>query len=153
MERIASFQVDHNKLKKGMYISRVDFNDIYTYDIRMKLPNGGDYLTTGSLHSMEHIFANFARNSKWKDSIIYIGPMGCRTGFYLITKGMPHSEAISLVQESMDFIRNFTGDIPGASAVECGNYLDQDLPLARAIADDMCKQLAGCTEEKLIYEV
>ncbi len=151
METIASFQVDHTKLKKGMYISRVDAGDIVTYDIRMKRPNAGDYLTTGSLHTLEHLFATYARNTQWKDYIIYVGPMGCRTGFYLIVKGLPHAVVIRLVQDSMAFMRDYHGDIPGASEVECGNYLDQDLPLANAVAGDMAKVLAGWNEKKLEY--
>ena len=87
MERIASFCVDHTKLDRGMYLSRQD-GDVLTWDIRMKRPNHGDYLSTGAAHTLEHLFATYARNSAFKDSVIYVGPMGCRTGFYLLTRGL-----------------------------------------------------------------
>ena len=151
MERIPSFTVDHTTLQKGMYISRLDPPDTYTYDIRMKLPNQGDYLSTGAMHTFEHLFATYARNSRWKHEVIYVGPMGCRTGFYLITRGLSHPEAIKLVQASMEFIRDFEGDIPGASPVECGNYRDQDLPAAKALAADMATILAHWNEKQLQY--
>ncbi|MFV0350790.1 MAG: S-ribosylhomocysteine lyase [Oscillospiraceae bacterium] len=151
MERIPSFSVDHTNLQKGMYISRIDAPDIITYDLRMKRPNKGDYLSTGGMHTLEHIFATYARNGAYKDSVIYVGPMGCRTGFYLITRGLPHTDAIRLVQEAMDFVATFEGDIPGASAPECGNYADQNLPEARAVAADMALVLQGWTEDALAY--
>ena len=91
MERIASFCVDHTKLDRGMYLSRQD-GDVLTWDIRMKKPNHGDYLTTGAAHTLEHLFATYARNSAFKDSVIYVGPMGCRTGFYLLTRGLTPAE-------------------------------------------------------------
>lgn len=152
MERIASFSVDHTKLKKGMYRSRIDGTDIVTYDIRTMKPNKGDYFSTGGAHSFEHLFATYARNSDYADNIIYIGPMGCRTGFYLITKGLPHHLAIALVQDSMAFIRDFKGDIPGATEPECGNYADQDLPEAQKVAADMAVVLSSWTPEKLEYK-
>lgn len=151
MERIPSFSVDHTDLQKGMYISRVDAPDIITYDIRMKRPNKGDYLSTGGMHTFEHLFATFARNAPQKEQVIYVGPMGCRTGFYLITRGLPHAEAIALVQQSFAFIAAFEGDIPGASEAECGNYADQNLPEARALAADMAGVLANWTEGDLAY--
>ncbi|HBB71587.1 MAG TPA: S-ribosylhomocysteine lyase, partial [Ruminococcus sp.] len=98
MKTIASFTVDHDKLEKGMYISRID-GDAVTYDIRMKKPNGGDYLSNGALHTFEHLFATYARNSSFSDSVIYVGPMGCRTGFYLILRdSVSKEQAIGLVQ-------------------------------------------------------
>ena len=93
MERIASFCVDHTRLERGMYISRVD-GDVVTYDIRMKKPNQGDYLANGALHTIEHLFATYARNSVYGPGVIYVGPMGCRTGFYLLTRGLSHADAI-----------------------------------------------------------
>ena len=112
MKTIASFTVNHDKLKKGMYVSRVD-GDVVTYDIRMKNPNGGDYLTDGTMHTIEHLFATFARNSEFGDCVIYVGPMGCRTGFYLLLRDRVSGEqAIDLVRRSMAFIANFEGD-PG----------------------------------------
>ena len=152
MERIASFSVDHDKLEKGMYISRVD-GDVVTYDIRMKKPNGGDYLGNGELHTFEHLFATYARNSAVKDSVIYVGPMGCRTGFYLLLRDtVGKEEAISLVKESFAFIRDFEGKIPGSERKECGNYLEHDLPGAKRTAADMLEVLKDWTAAKLDYE-
>ncbi|MBE6125945.1 MAG: S-ribosylhomocysteine lyase [Erysipelotrichaceae bacterium] len=152
MERIASFTVNHDILEKGMYISRID-NDVVTYDVRMKKPNQGDYLSTGGMHSIEHLFATYARNSRFADSVIYVGPMGCRTGFYLLVRNtMSHSEAIELVRESMQFIAGFEGEMPGGRREECGNYLDHDVPQAKAVAADMLKVLKNWKEEDLKYK-
>lgn len=151
MQKIPSFTVDHTTLQKGMYISRIDAPDIVTYDIRMKRPNKGDYLDTGIMHTFEHLFATYARNSAFKDAVIYVGPMGCRTGFYLITRSLAAADAVRLVQDSMAFIATFEGDIPGASAAECGNYLDQDLAGACACAEDMAGVLAAWSTEDLNY--
>ena len=151
MKRIASFEVDHDILTKGMYLSRTD-GDVVTYDIRMKVPNAGDYLSDGAMHTFEHLFATYARNSAHSDQVIYVGPMGCRTGFYFLVRDtLPHAESIRLVQETFAFIRNFSGKIPGSERKECGNYLDHDLAGARAVAADMSEVLAGWTEEKLVY--
>lgn len=152
MQKIASFRVDHDKLKKGMYISRVD-GDVVTYDIRMKIPNGGDYLSASAAHTIEHLFATFARNGALSDRVLYVGPMGCRTGFYLLLRdSVCGAEAIRLVRESMAFIRDFSGEIPGNKREECGNYLDHDLKEAKAVAADMVGVLADWNEEKLKYE-
>ena len=137
MERIASFCVDHTRLDRGIYLSRQD-GDVLTWDIRMKKPNHGDYLSTGSAHTLEHLFATYARNSQYKDGVIYVGPMGCRTGFYLLTRGLTPAEALSLTVESFRFMAAFEGDVPGASEVECGNYRDMDLPAAKAEAAPCC---------------
>ena len=150
MERIASFSVDHRKIGKGMYISRID-GDVVTYDLRMCLPNAGSYLSDAPLHTFEHLLATHVRNSRFKNEIVYAGPMGCRTGFYLLTRGLAHVDAIRLVQDSMRFIADYTGDIPGASEVECGNYREQDLPGANREAAAMVPVLEGWTEEKLQY--
>lgn len=151
LEKIASFTVDHTKLDKGMYISRQD-GDVITYDIRMKKPNGGDYLENAAMHTMEHLFATYARSSAVKDSVIYVGPMGCRTGFYLLTRGISHEEAITLTRESMAFIAAYEGDIPGASEVECGNYREMDLPGAKTVAADMVRVLADWQEKDMAYK-
>ena len=152
MQKIASFTINHDTLKKGMYISRID-GDVVTYDIRMKLPNGGDYLSTGEAHTFEHLFATFARNNAFGQEILYVGPMGCRTGFYLLTRDkLSYANAIQLVQESMAFIANYDGEIPGNKKEECGNYLDHDLNGARALAKDMQAVLRAWTVEKLQYE-
>ena len=134
MEKIASFQVDHTKFSVGMYISRID-GDIVTYDIRMVKPNGGVYISNPSLHTIEHLFATYARNSSVADKIIYVGPMGCRTGFYVIFKGDLKSENIvDVLRRMIDFVLNFEGTIPGASARDCGNYLDLNLSMAKYFA-------------------
>ncbi len=152
MERIASFAVDHDCLEKGMYISRVD-GDAVTYDIRMKKPNGGDYLGNGELHTIEHLFATFARNSRFRKSVLYVGPMGCRTGFYLLLRDdVTGEEAIGLARDSFAFIRDFEGVIPGSSRKECGNYREHDLPAAKETARDMLRVLEGWTGEMLSYD-
>ena len=152
MKKIASFTVNHDLLEKGMYISRVD-GDVVTYDVRMKKPNQGDYLTTGGMHSIEHLFATYARNSKWSDNVIYVGPMGCRTGFYLLVRDkMSHREAIELVRRSMRFIKSFEGEMPGGKREECGNYLDHNVPEAKAVATDMLAVLENWTEADLQYK-
>ena len=152
MKKIASFTVNHDLLEKGMYISRID-GDVVTYDIRMKKPNAGDYLSMSAAHTIEHLFATFARNGEYSEKILYVGPMGCRTGFYLLTRApLSHAQAIALVQNSMAFIRDFEGEIPGNSRIECGNYLDHDLSGAKAVAADMCRTLTAWTEEDLKYK-
>ena len=163
MKKIASFSVNHDKLKKGMYVSRID-GDVVTYDLRMKVPNAGDYLSNGALHTFEHLFATYARNSALSDSVIYVGPMGCRTGFYLLTRGLTPAEALSLtvesfrfmalhlVQESFAFIRDFEGEIPGSRREECGNYKEHDLKGAKETAVDMLEVLKDWTPEKMEYE-
>ncbi len=152
MKKIASFQINHDTLEKGMYISRID-GDVVTYDIRMKKPNGGDYFAMSAAHTVEHLFATYARNSAYGDQIIYVGPMGCRTGFYLLVRDtLSHENAIQLVQESMAFVRDFNGEIPGSKKEECGNYLDHDLAGAKALGEDMCKALNGWTVADLQYK-
>ena len=124
-----------------------------TYDIRMKKPNGGDYLGNGELHTFEHLFATYARNSEYGGQVIYVGPMGCRTGFYLLLRdAVSGPEAIRLVQEAFGFIRDFEGEIPGSRREECGNYREHDLAGARRTAEDMLKVLADWTADNLIYE-
>lgn len=150
MEKIASFQVDHDKLTEGMYTSRID-GDITTYDIRMVLPNGGVYLENAPLHTFEHLFATYVRNSAEKEHIIYAGPMGCRTGFYFLVRDLSPEDSIRLIQETMDFIAGFKGEIPGATRKECGNYLDHDLPGAKKMAEKMRGVLKGWTVEQLAY--
>ncbi len=144
MERIASFCVDHTTLERGMYTSRID-GDVTTYDIRMKKPNAGDYLAVPALHTIEHLFATYARNSAFKEHVIYVGPMGCRTGFYLLVRDLASADAIRLVQDSFRFMAAYEGDIPGASEKECGNYREQDLAGAKREAAAMLPVLAGWT--------
>ena len=152
MKTIASFTVDYDKLEKGMYVSRVD-GDVITYDIRMVKPNGGVYLPSPAMHTFEHLFATYVRNSAYSDQIIYVGPMGCRTGFYFLTRDAVSGEqAIALVRECFAFIADFEGKIPGSERKECGNYLEHDLPGAKATAADMCKVLEHWTEPMLQYD-
>ena len=151
MERIASFCVDHTRLLPGMYLSRQD-GDVLTWDIRMKRPNQGDYLSTGAAHTLEHLFATYARNSAWSQGVIYVGPMGCRTGFYLLTRGLTPAEALALTAESFRFMASYDGPIPGASEVECGNWQDMDLPAARAEAAAMVPVLEALTADLLSRE-
>lgn len=152
MKTIASFTVDHDKLEKGMYVSRVD-GDVITYDIRMVKPNGGVYLPNPAMHTFEHLFATYVRNSAFSDQIIYVGPMGCRTGFYFLTRdAMSGEQAIALVRECFAFIATFEGKIPGSERKECGNYLEHDLPGAKAVAADMCQVLEHWTEPMLQYD-
>ena len=150
MEKIASFTVDHTKLLRGMYISRID-GDVVTYDIRTRRPNVEEVMENGAIHTLEHLFATFVRNSKFKDNIIYFGPMGCRTGFYFLTTGMTHGEALKLTQDALAFIETFEGDVPGVSAVECGNYRDHDLDGAKKEAADQKEILKNWTTADMIY--
>lgn len=150
MKRIASFCVDHTKLLPGIYVSRVD-DDIVTYDIRLVRPNTPPYLSNGELHTIEHLFATFARNSAYADKVIYFGPMGCRTGFYFLLRNVPHAEAISLMIDIFRKIASFEGSIPGAAAAECGNYLEHDLAGAKQKAEKFLPVIEGWSVEKLKY--
>lgn len=151
MKKIASFTVNHDTLLKGMYISRID-GDVVTYDIRMKKPNGGDYLGTAEAHTIEHLFATYARNTAEGEQIVYVGPMGCRTGFYFLTRdGVSYARAIEIVRETMEFIVNFEGEIPGNTSRECGNYLEHDLEGAKKVAADMFAILSSWKIEDLEY--
>ncbi|MBR2877310.1 MAG: S-ribosylhomocysteine lyase [Clostridia bacterium] len=151
MERIASFSVDHNKLNRGMYISRVD-GDVVTYDIRTRKPNVEEVMENGAIHTAEHLFATYVRNSEFKDNIIYFGPMGCRTGFYFLTTKMSHEDVLALTKDALKFIAEFKGEIPGVSAIECGNYRDHDLEGAKKEGLDQFNVLKNWTVEKMIYE-
>ena len=150
MERIASFCVDHTTLDRGMYLSRQD-GDVQTWEIRMKRPNHGDYLSTGAAHTLEHLFATYARNSAYSSGVVYVGPMGCRTGFYLLTRGLTDAQVLELTVDFFRFMAGFEGEIPGASEVECGNYLDMDLPAARAEAAAMLPVLEALHPDQLHY--
>ncbi|WP_289117739.1 S-ribosylhomocysteine lyase, partial [uncultured Dubosiella sp.] len=139
MEKIASFTVDHLKLKPGIYVSRKDHagnTTLTTFDIRMTSPNDEPVLNTAEVHTIEHLGATYLRNDPdWKENVIYFGPMGCRTGFYLILAGDLESEdVVELVRSLFAWIATFEGDVPGASPKDCGNYLDMNLPMARFVA-------------------
>lgn len=153
MRTIQSFSINHDYLKPGMYISRVD-GDVITYDLRMVVPNNpeGIYLENSALHSVEHLFATYVRNSDRQDEIIYVGPMGCRTGFYFLTRDtLSGADAIRLTQESMAYIVSYQGEIPGARRQECGNYLAHDLEGARQIAKSYLQVLEHWSPEQLTY--
>ena len=136
MDKIPSFTIDHNRLLRGIYVSRQDTvggETVTTFDIRMKEPNREPTLHVGAIHTIEHLAATYLRNdSEWKDSIIYWGPMGCLTGNYLVMKGdLKSSDIVELMKKTFEFVANFDGEIPGAVPKDCGNYLLHDLPMAR----------------------
>lgn len=157
MKKIASFTVNHLDLLAGIYVSRIDYigdEAITTYDLRMKMPNKEPVMQNAEMHTIEHLGATFLRNHPtWADEVIYFGPMGCRTGFYVILKGEKSSkEVASLVTEMFEFVANFEGEIPGASARDCGNYLDMNLPMAKWEAKRYVDEvLHNLTMERLSY--
>lgn len=157
MEKIASFTVNHLNLFPGVYVSRRDHfgeTSLTTFDIRMTRPNFEPVMNTAEMHTIEHLGATFLRNHKvYKDLVVYFGPMGCRTGFYLILAGEYESaDIIPLLQEMFLFIRDFEGDVPGAAARDCGNYLDMNLPMAKYLARKFYDEvLENISEEQLNY--
>lgn len=157
MEKIASFTVDHLRLLTGLYVSRVDDAQgaaITTFDIRMTRPNAEPVMDTAAVHAIEHLGATWLRNEPaWKDRVIYFGPMGCRTGFYLLLSGAYQSEDILPLMDGMfRFIAGFKGEIPGAAAKDCGNYLDMNLPMARWHAEKYIREvLENPAPERLNY--
>lgn len=152
MERIASFQVDHNKLRPGLYLSRRD-GQVVTYDLRFKTPNTGDLLTNAEMHSVEHIIATLLRSSEEKDAVLYFGPMGCQTGFYFLFDGaqLSHARAIALLQSVFQAGAAYDGPMPGYSAAECGNYRNLDVALARSQCAFYADLIRHWTEEQLAY--
>lgn len=150
MERIKSFEIDHSTLMPGLYISRID-GDITTYDLRFIRPNTPPFLETPVMHTIEHLFATYVRNSAWKDDIIYFGPMGCRTGFYFLVRNIPSREVISLTRDALSFIAGFEDTIPGTSPEECGNYREHDLAGARRDAKTMLERVKNWKESQLDY--
>ena len=157
MEKITSFTIDHIKLVPGIYVSRKDTvgkEVITTFDLRLTNPNEEPVMNTAEIHTIEHLAATFLRNHPdFGAKTIYFGPMGCRTGFYLLLAGDYASEDIvPLVTEMFSFISNFEGDVPGASAKDCGNYLDMNLPMAKYVAKKYLTEVLGqITEKQLIY--
>lgn len=140
LEKIESFQVDHIKLKRGVYVSRTDAvgaETVTTFDLRLTVPNKEPVMNTAEIHTMEHLGATYLRShAEYGKQVVYFGPMGCRTGFYLILAGTHTSrEIVPLVTGLFEFMRDFEGDVPGASPVECGNYLDMNLPMAKFNAE------------------
>ena len=152
MERIASFQVDHNKLVPGLYLSRRD-GKVTTFDLRFKKPNTGDLLSNAEMHSVEHIIATLLRNSPQKDAVVYFGPMGCQTGFYFLFDGgqLTDGEAVELLKAVFAAGADFSGPMPGKSAVECGNYRNLEVSLAKEQCAYYRDLIRGWTVEKLAY--
>ena len=144
--------MDHNKLVPGMYLSRRD-GEVVTFDLRFKKPNTGDLLTNAEMHSVEHIIATLLRNGRAKDAVIYFGPMGCQTGFYFLfdSRRLSEADAVELVKETFAAGAAFEGEMPGKSPVECGNYINLEVSLAK----EQCAYYSGIiqdwTEEKLAY--
>lgn len=157
MKKIASFTINHLKLEPGIYVSRRDYigsEVATTFDIRMTRPNYEPVMNTAEVHTLEHLGATFLRNhEKYSDKVIYFGPMGCRTGFYLILAGNLESKYIvDLVTEMYEFMSEFEGDVPGASARDCGNYLDMNLPMAKYVAKRFLDNtLRNIDEKHLVY--
>lgn len=150
MEKIASFTVDHRYINEGIYISRID-GDITTYDLRMRKPNTGDLMENSAIHSFEHMFATFVRNSDMKDDIIYSGPMGCQTGFYLLVRNAKDDLVLSLVKKVLSDIISFDGEIFGKSEIECGNYKNLSLEAAKEEAKKYLEKIKDITKENLVY--
>lgn len=159
MEKIASFTIDHTRLLPGVYVSRKDYvggNMLTTFDLRMTRPNYEPVMNTAEVHTIEHLAATFLRNHKeYGDKTIYFGPMGCRTGFYLILAGDYESkDIISLLTELYRFMSKYDDAVPGACARDCGNYLDMNLPMARYLSKKYLDEvLLDITEERLVYPV
>lgn len=130
MRKIASFSVNHDKISEGIYVSRID-GDVTTYDMRMRKPNMGDYIDNLTIHSLEHMFATYVRNSEYSDNIIYFGPMGCQTGFYLLTRDLENEVVLNLVKEVLNKIINHEGEMFGNKREECGNYRNLNLDAAK----------------------
>ncbi len=157
MDKIQSFTINHLELIPGVYVSRKDkFGDVIltTFDIRMTRPNNEPVMNTAEMHAIEHLAATFLRNDKnYGEKTVYFGPMGCRTGFYLILNGDYKSkDIVSLLTELYKFISSYTGDIPGAAAKDCGNYLDMNLPMAKYLANKFLNEvLLNITDKNLIY--
>ncbi len=157
MKKIASFTIDHIKLVPGVYVSRKDHvgsEVITTFDLRMTSPNDEPVMNTAEMHTIEHLAATFLRNHKeYASKIIYFGPMGCRTGFYLLLAGDYQSkDIVGLLKEMFTFISVFEGEVPGASAKDCGNYLDMNLPMAKYLAKKYLENvLTNISDAQLIY--
>ena len=152
MERIASFTVDHNRLRPGLYLSRRD-GDVITFDLRFKTPNTGDLLSNSEMHSVEHLIATLLRNSEDREAVIYFGPMGCQTGFYFLfdNRLLSCEGAIELLKEVFAAAADFDGEMPGKSPAECGNYVNLDVETGRAVCRFYAGLIRDWTVEKLAY--
>lgn len=147
MDRITSFSVDHDLLMPGIYVSRVD-GDVTTYDLRTRRPNMGAYMDTTTAHTVEHMFATFVRNSEIRDDVIYFGPMGCRTGFYLLVRNADNEQVLAVTKKILQAILDYDGPVFGASQKECGNYRDLDLACAKA----ECKAYLAALQQNQTFE-
>ena len=156
MEKIASFTIDHIRLQPGLYVSRKDrigSETVTTFDLRLTSPNEEPVMNTAEVHTIEHLAATFLRNDEeWSDKVIYFGPMGCRTGFYLLLAGdLTSQQILPLVRKCFRFIAEFVGEVPGASARDCGNYLDMNLPMANYWGKRYTELLENIEEDRLVY--
>ncbi len=156
MDKITSFTIDHNRLQPGLYVSRQDRvgqETVTTFDLRLTSPNEEPVMNTGEMHAIEHLAATYLRNEEqWKSRVLYFGPMGCRTGFYLLLAGAYSSyDVLDLVKNCFAFIANFQGEIPGACAKDCGNYLDMNLPMANYWGKKYSKLLSNADKSQLEY--
>ena len=156
MEKIASFTIDHIKLQPGLYVSRKDkigVETVTTFDLRLNKPNDQPLLNTAEVHTIEHLAATYLRNDPvWREKVVYFGPMGCRTGFYLLLAGDYESgDVVELVKNCFCFVRDFRGEVPGASAKDCGNYLDMNLPMANYWGAKYAALLENITTDRLVY--
>ena len=156
MEKIASFTIDHILLQPGLYVSRKDQvgqQTVTTFDLRLTSPNDEPVMNTAEVHTIEHLAATYLRNEPtWKDKVLYFGPMGCRTGFYLLLAGdLESKDVLHLVTDCFRFIADFRGEVPGASAKDCGNYLDMNLPMANYWGARYVKTLENADESRLTY--
>jgi len=156
MEKITSFTIDHIRLQPGLYVSRQDkvgAETVTTFDLRLTSPNEEPVMNTAEIHTIEHLAATYLRNEpSWKEKVLYFGPMGCRTGFYLLLAGAYTSADVrELVVNCFDFIGNFQGDVPGASAMDCGNYLDMNLPMANYWGKKYSRLLKTADKSRFVY--
>ena len=156
MEKITSFTIDHIRLQPGLYVSRKDrvgSETVTTFDLRLTKPNEEPVMNTAEVHTIEHLAATFLRNEpSWKDRVLYFGPMGCRTGFYLLLAGdLTAPEVLPLVTDCFRFVRDYQGEVPGASAKDCGNYLDMNLPMANYWGKRYVSLLETITPDRLTY--
>ena len=156
MEKITSFTIDHIKLQPGFYVSRKDkvgAETVTTFDLRLTSPNEEPVMNTAEMHTIEHLAATYLRNDPtWKEKVLYFGPMGCRTGFYLLLAGDYSSrDVLNLARDCFCFVRDFRGEVPGASASDCGNYLDMNLPMANYWGSRYAALLENITDDRLVY--
>ena len=156
LEKITSFTIDHLRLQPGVYVSRKDAvgsSVVTTFDLRLTAPNKEPVMNTAEVHTIEHLAATYLRNDPdWKDRVLYFGPMGCRTGFYLLLAGdLSSKDILPLVRDCFRFISAYDGEVPGACAKDCGNYLDMNLPMARYLAQRYLKLLENITPDRLVY--